>query len=543
MPLHRRPTLTGMQSLLSEYGKTWLGVGGIFGGAAILHPTAAVCASSFLVSAHVADMAVNDDLDEVKLLPRSIWNRLCGPIPERKRVVVCGSGWGALSFARKLDPMLFDVTVLSPRSYFFYTPLLAGVTTGSVKAHSILEAVRQTTPMPHATYLNAWCTGIDKDAKLLHCANQETDLKISYDHLVIAVGTQPNTFGIPGVEENAMFLKELDHGLSVRKRILERLEQAMLAHAAGCQEEVSRLLSIAVVGGGPTGVEFAAEVIDFVNSDVKHSFPTVADKLQVTLVEALPQILPMFDGEIGQKVNEHLNHVGVDVRTDTMVKNVDGKTITLARKSGEVGTLDYGVLVWVAGQGARPISKKLAAAFGQSNPRGLEVDEYLRVKGASGNDVFALGDCAVSGCALTAQAATQQGKYLGRVFRDEGATASSPFVYHHQGTMAYVGKHEAVAVLQLGASHLKAFSFWRKLASCPDSWLKPQHRLGDDKELADGSDKKNVNVLGVSGYGVWRAVYFSKLFSYSNRFNVASDWVRSFFFGRVVASSLQSSGQ
>lgn len=72
MPLHRRPTLTGMQSLLSEYGKTWLGVGGIFGGAAILHPTAAVCASTFLVSAHVADMAVNDDLDEVKLLPRSI---------------------------------------------------------------------------------------------------------------------------------------------------------------------------------------------------------------------------------------------------------------------------------------------------------------------------------------------------------------------------------------------------------------------------------------------------------------------------------------
>merc|ERR1712176_787583 len=214
--------------------------------------------------------------------------------------------------------------------------------------------------MPHATYLQAECEGINADAKMLKCINAGTPLDIPYDHLVVAVGAQPNTFGIPGVQENALFLKELDHGLTVRQRILERLEQATIADKAGRSEDVGKLLSIAVVGGGPTGVEFAAEVADFINNDVKSSFPKIADRVKVTLVEALPGILPMFDESIGGEVKSHLNSVGVDVRTSTMVKGVDSNTISLAKKSGEVEELDYGVLVWVAGIGARPITKTLA---------------------------------------------------------------------------------------------------------------------------------------------------------------------------------------
>jgi len=467
--------------------------------------------------------------------------------------VVLGSGWGALSFVRKLDPMVFDVTIISARPYFFYTPLLAGVTTGTVKAHSVLEAVRQTSPMPRATLLTAECTGVDKDAKLLECKDAETTLQISYDHLVIAVGAQPNTFGIPGIEDHAMFLKELPHATAVRQRILQRLEQATIAHLAGRPEEVERLLSIAVVGGGPTGVEFAAEMADFINTDVKHSFPQIGDKLKVTLVEALPELLPMFDLAIGQHVKKHLSSVGVDVRTSTMVQSVDDKTIHLGKlasnstQNGSDQTLEYGVLVWVAGIGARPITKKLAAAFGQSNPRGIVVDEKLCVEGCGDNEVFAFGDCAVSGNALTAQVAAQQGKYLARAFRDENAKAALPFVYNHQGTMAYVGKSEAVAALQaptLGSNAAADFSFWRKLASCPDGMLKPEFR---SKESASAPAKKpepwKMNVMGLAGFAIWRGVYFTKLFSYSNRYNVAGDWIRSFFFGRTVASSLQSSAK
>lgn len=334
-----------------------------------------------------------------------------------------------------------------------------------------------------------------------------------------------------------MFLKELNDGTKVRKRLLERLEQASNAHRAGRPEEVKRLLSVAIVGGGPTGVEFAAELADFINTDVRKSFPTVASEFRVSLIEALPGILPMFDKEIGQQVKDHLKSAGVEVNTETMVKGVNDTAITLARKGVEgTETLDYGALVWVAGIGARPITKKLAAAFGQSNPRGLEVDPFLRVKGANSNEVFALGDCTVSGYPWTAQVADQMGKYLGRVFRDEDGNAASPFKYDHAGSMAYVGQSQAVAALEPG-NPFKDFAFWRTLASCPDALLTPENRSNKDAPKDDKPTK--VNVTGSPGFAIWRGVYFTKMFSYANRYNVGTDWMRNFFFGRRVASSSQ----
>jgi len=202
-------------------------------------PIAAASVGTMLAGAHIVDLAANQDMDDLTTLPSFVWNRMAGPISERRRVVVLGSGWAALSMARKLDPMIFDVTFISPRNHFFYTPLLTGVTTGTVKAHSVLEALRQTSPMPHARYLKAECTGIDVEARLLQCADQETVLDIPYDHLVVAVGAQQNTFGIEGVLENAMFLKELRHALAVRQKILERLEQATIAFWAGRHDDVS----------------------------------------------------------------------------------------------------------------------------------------------------------------------------------------------------------------------------------------------------------------------------------------------------------------
>merc|ERR1712196_519699 len=127
--------------------------------------------------------------------------------------------------------------------------------------------------------------------------------------------------------------------------------------------------------------------------------------------------------------------------------------------------------------------------------------------GARQNEVFAFGDCAVSGFPLTAQVAQQQGKYLGRVFRKSDVGDASPFCYNHQGTMAYVGSSQAVAVIQPPAV---SSSFWRYLSSCPDNWLKPEHRMSG-KQI---EPKKSVlNVLGVKGFAVWRAVYYVKLFS------------------------------
>eukprot|EP00747_Dinoflagellata_sp_TGD_P206542 gnl/TRDRNA2_/TRDRNA2_80238_c0_seq2.p1 gnl/TRDRNA2_/TRDRNA2_80238_c0~~gnl/TRDRNA2_/TRDRNA2_80238_c0_seq2.p1 ORF type:complete len:592 (+),score=86.09 gnl/TRDRNA2_/TRDRNA2_80238_c0_seq2:51-1778(+) len=538
------PALQGCRSIsaLSDWTageKTTLLACSTLGAIAVVSPPAAACVGSLFTVAHLTDLAVNDDMDDLTSLPRMWKNQFFGPQANRKRVVVLGSGWGALAFVRKLDPMVYDVTLISPRNYFFYTPLLAGVSTSTVKAFSVLEPVRQTAPLTKGTFIKAQCTGLDPANKIVKCEGSGQPLDIPYDHLLISVGAQPNTFGIPGVQKHAMFLKELDHAKAVRQRILERLEEAEIARLSGQMLKVRRLLSMVVVGGGPTGVEFAAELADFVAVDVKRSFPRVAENLQITLVEALPCLLNMFVETVGTHVKDHLQSVGVDVLTQTMVKEVSDTTVTLQQKNGEKSELEYGVLVWVAGVGARPISKELGAVFGQSNPRGIEVDECLRVKGSNNNEVFAFGDCAVSGFALTAQVASQQGKYLGRAFRDKGGAPTEPFEYNHQGTMAYVGQGEAVATLTVpklpNLSGARG-GFWRSLSECPGDIMKPEHQ-----QLPKKAEKKTTdfNVAGLFGFGIWRGVYFAKLFSYKSRFNVGTDWLRTIFFGRTVATPLR----
>jgi len=447
-------------------------------------------------------------------------------------VVVLGTGWGAIGAVKKIDTSEFDVTVVSPRPFFFYTPLLCGSTVGTVSTRAIIESIRESITGIH--YVRASCEGVDLEQKKVICSDSGTNAKVAvdYDHLVVAVGAQPNTFGIPGVDKHGMFLKEISHAVAVRKRLLNCFESAALAYRAGDIDNVKRLLHFVVVGGGPTGVEFSAELSDFLRNDVDPHFPEVKKYCKVSLLEALPGILTMFDKSVGQYVSGHLLKNGVQVRTKTMVKNVEETNVTVKTEGGEE-TFDYGMLVWVAGVGMRPFTKavreQIGQEAGQTDRRGLVVDECLRVKGCPPGEVFALGDCAISGKPPTAQVAAQQGKYLGRMFRlGQSHLLADPeapsFQYNHQGTMAYIGEGQAAADINpnsfigLGKTSLTDHIFWRSL-------------YGDTDKL---------QLLGPVGFAVWRSAYFSKIFGPRNRFTVASDWVRTLCFGRPVASPVQS---
>jgi len=476
---------------------------------------------------------INDDLDDI---PYAFRRRLSYPwypaLEERKKVVVLGSGWGAISLIKKLDPKLYDVTVASPRPFFFYTPLLCSSTTGIVSPGSIIEPIRDVNRS--VRYLNVSCQDVDLQAKKVHCTGHHSDIKLSldYDHLVVAVGAQPNTFGIPGVEKNAMFLKEMEHGRAVRQKLLNNIEQADAALAAGNVEEMKRLLSVVVVGGGPTGVEFCGELSDFINNDLSKQYPKLAGHFKVTLVEALPCLLSMFKKEVGQHVEGHLAQQGVDVRLNAMVKEAQSDSVSLKLKDGSMQTIDYGMLVWVAGVGMRPFTKslcdKIGKEAGQTDRRGLLVDECLRVKGTPAGEVFAMGDCAVSGKPPTAQVAAQQGKYLGRMFRKGNESQISdahgtPFKYMHMGSMAYIGEAKAAAeiqpagVLRLGNGKMSDYAFWRSLYGETD----------------------DVRVVGLPGFAIWRFTYFAKMYSMRGQYAVGMDWARAALFGRPAASSAQ----
>ncbi|KAI4341062.1 hypothetical protein MLD38_025833 [Melastoma candidum] len=320
--------------------------------------------------------------------------------PPKKKVVVLGTGWAATSFLKGLKSTSYDVEVVSPRNYFAFTPLLPSVTNGTVEARSIVEPIRNIVNKkgPHCEFREAECYKIDAHNKKIHCRTTQAsslrgneEFTVDYDYLVIAVGARANTFNTPGVEENAHFLKEVEDAQKIRRSVIDCFERASLPCVS--EEERKRLLHFVVVGGGPTGVEFAAELHDFVHEDLAYLYPTLRSYVKITLLEAGDHILSMFDKRITAFAEEKFQRDEINVKTGSMVVKVSDKEIsTKERVTGHVVSVPYGMVVWSTGIGTRPFVMDFMKQVGQTNRRALATDEWLRVEGT--DSIYALGDCA-----------------------------------------------------------------------------------------------------------------------------------------------------
>ncbi|GMN50917.1 hypothetical protein TIFTF001_020071 [Ficus carica] len=321
-------------------------------------------------------------------------------VSKKKKVVVLGTGWAGTSFLRNLKNPSYEVQVVSPRNYFAFTPLLPSVTCGTVEARSIVEPIRNIVRKKSVgvQFFEAECIKIDAQNKKVYCrSNQENNLNgkeefvVDYDFLVIAMGANVNTFNTPGVVENCHFLKEVEDAQKIRRTVIDCFERASLPTVS--DEEKKRILHFAVVGGGPTGVEFAAELHDFVNEDLIKLYPGVKDIVKITLLEAGDHILNMFDKRITAFAEGKFHREGIDVKTGSMVVKVSEKEITTKEmKTGEISSIPYGMALWSTGIGTRPVVKDFMRQIGQANRRALATDEWLRVEGC--DNVYALGDCA-----------------------------------------------------------------------------------------------------------------------------------------------------
>ncbi|KAF2303447.1 hypothetical protein GH714_018419 [Hevea brasiliensis] len=322
------------------------------------------------------------------------------PVSKKKKVVVLGTGWAGTSFLKKLNSPSYDVQVISPRNYFAFTPLLPSVTCGTVEARSIVEPIRNIVRKKNVDicFWEAECFKIDAENKKVYCrSNQNANMNgkeefvVEYDYLVIAMGARPNTFNTPGVMEYCNFLKEVEDAQKIRRSVIDNFEKASLPNLS--DEERKRILHFVVVGGGPTGVEFAAELHDFVNEDLIKIYPSAKDFVKITLLEAADHILNMFDKRITDFAEEKFRRDGIDVKLGSMVVKVSDKDIsTKVRGSGETTSIPYGMVVWSTGIGTHPVIRDFMRQIGQNNRRALATDEWLRVEGF--NNVYALGDCA-----------------------------------------------------------------------------------------------------------------------------------------------------
>lgn len=262
------------------------------------------------------------------------------------------------------------------------------VTVGTVEPRTVVESVR--TLFPWVKFVEAECTGLDPKTKLLKLSNSSQTsssrvvmdsaksrptFALAYDKLVVAVGAENNTFGTPGVEKHAHFLKEISDARRIRSAVTDAFESA--ANPGQTDEERRRLLNFVVVGGGPTGVEFAAELADLVHEDLKYSFPQLKGMVTIRLVEAMETVLSMFDAKISEYTMEHFKTERIEVLNHTFVKEVKANEVMINKKgTKEIFGIPASVVVWATGIKCRPIINSMKEAIGplQNNFRGLLTD-------------------------------------------------------------------------------------------------------------------------------------------------------------------------
>jgi NADH dehydrogenase len=390
-------------------------------------------------------------------------------IDRRHRVVVIGAGFGGVAAAKGLRRAPVDVDLIDANNFHLFQPLLYQVATAGLDADDVAYAARGI--FRHQRNVDvrmALVTSIDLDAKVVTVDRGEGDVAVlPYDTLVVAAGAVSTSYGIEGVEELTIPLKDLDDALDLRLAVLERFERA-----ANDPDSVTRgELNVVLCGGGPTGVETAGAMMELFQRVLTRDFRNVDVRAaRVVLIEAAPRLLGTMSPKSSERAARTLSRRGVEVRTGVGVQRIttDGNRRLVHLADGTV--IPAGAVVWTAGVRASP----LAEAMGVELTKGgrIVVADDLSLPGHP--DVFVVGDIAASpatvagsdtsaGAAVLPQVAPvaiQGGAHAARqIVRRLAGEPSEPFHYHDKGTMATIGRNEAVAELP-GGTRLFGFPGW-----------------------------------------------------------------------------------
>eukprot|EP00948_MAST-09A_sp_MAST-9A-sp1_P000026 g26.t1 len=439
--------------------------------------------------------------------------------------VILGSGWGGFECARRLDKEKWKVIVVSPANHFLFTPLLPSTAVGTLEFRCIQEPIR-TIPGVHYDYAKA--RDIDFVQKQILCSPPQTrfpqqqSFTVDYDKLILSFGMKTHTFGIPGVMENeghsVFYLKHLHHAKQIRSRIISCAERASIPGAT--DEEKRRLLTFVIVGGGPTSVEFAGELHDFLAKDLTRWYPEFAHLFSIHLIEAGGSLLSSFEMSLQSYALQQLEKKKyLNIKLGTSVKEIESKELVESFKTGGTSVavlsngerIQFGAMIWSAGltpiklidaPGFKNIAKNHGRLLIDSSCRLLlenhhrpdnENIESNRQHNKHLHDVFAIGDCAVNSDAplpQIAQAAQQQGRYVATMLNsaDDKDASNKEFKIFSLGAMASLGLFDGV----LDAS-----------------------KVGD-LGTAQGGTKKIGTLAGISAFLAWRTVYWGRQFIQSS---------------------------
>ena len=356
-------------------------------------------------------------------------------MPGARKVVIVGGGFGGLSCARALDGADMNVLLLDKHNYHLFTPLLYQVATALLNPSDIAFPLRRVfRKSRNVRFRQANVTGIDFDKRLLttHLGDD-----IEYDTLVLATGGTNNYFGNTPLAEHSIGMKSLHEALRLRNHVLSCLEAA---EQAWDDAERRRWLTFVVVGGGPTGVEYAGALDELLDLVLGFDYPILKrSDARIVLVEGLERLLGAFHPRLGTYAEQTLAGRRIEVRTRTLVEKADDDSVTL--RDGE--TIHAKTVVWSAG--VRSIDPLNGAPRSERSKR-LEADEFLRLRGH--DDVYVIGDAAAvrtpnGELPMLSPPAMQEGRYVARAIKT--GRVHKPFHYLDKGTMATIGRNAAVA--------------------------------------------------------------------------------------------------
>jgi len=367
------------------------------------------------------------------------------------RVVVVGAGFGGLNAARRLARERMQVTIIDRTNHHTFQPLLYQVATAGLSPGEIAAPIRGIfRGETNVTVLLEEVIGFDVERKVVHTAEQH----IGYDYLVVAAGASHAYFGHDEWQSWAPGLKTIENALEIRRRVLLAFELAERQTVAGDRTES---LNFVVVGAGPTGVELAGTLAEICRHVLTHEFRSIdPGRARILLLEGGPRVLPAYAEDLSRSAEEQLRHLGVEVRTNTMVTGM------------EPGIVHFGdtrlaapVILWAAGVSASPLGKMLGAPVDRAGR--VMVERDLSIPGHP--EVFVIGDLASlndeHGKPLPglAPVAIQEGRYVAKAIRwSLEGKRRRPFHYWDKGSLATIGR--AAAVGDIRRLHISGFLAW-----------------------------------------------------------------------------------
>jgi NADH dehydrogenase len=386
-----------------------------------------------------------------------------------------------------------DLTIVNRTNSFLFTPLLHEVATGGLSPRSVAEPLREIFRGTDIRIIQGWVDSIDSGGRTIEIRTDgEAKIQLSYDVLVIATGAETNYYGIAGAQEYALPLKTLADAARIRNRIIDSFERA--AEAADADER-RRLMSFAIVGGGATGVEVAAELVEFTTQMAARYDYCKECTPRITLVSATNELLEQFKPSLRRSVLRQLEKKGVRVMLGTLVTEASARG--LMTKSGEM--VDAGTVIWSAGvKPAPPVFSDMKPTLAGGR---LAVDSAFRLLGS--DRIFAMGDVAayvdahagVGGKPLPqlAQVAEAEAETVAmNVLATVRGGRMRDFHFHSKGAMVSVGEWFAIGEIY------------------------------------------SMDIAGWFTWWLWRTVYLFKFASWKKRIRIGFEWLIALFFPRDI---------